>query len=367
MYLILTDQTDQTNWIDRIELMSLSMPSIEILLGVILVGALTLYLLFGIADFGAGIWTLFAQGSRGAAQRALIDRAIGPIWEANHVWLIIVVTILFTAFPGAFSLISTRLHIPLTIMLIAVVFRGTAFAVRTHDVAPRTDGRQDRSRRIFRSIFSASSFVAPSMLGLTLGAVASGRVLGPAGSFHDAFVAPWLAPFPLIVGLLTAALAAYLAAVYLLIESRVPSLTSLFRRRAVATWIIVAWLGSAALYTAREGAPEIYHGLTGTGWGFAMLLITMVVNVAALVCLLVERHYIARFLAATGASAMVWGWAGAQFPYLVEPTVTIYDAAPSETLRLLLLSLFIGFIVLTPFLWYLYRLFKGHVFTPPGE
>lgn len=347
--------------------MSLSMPSIEILLGVILIGALTLYLLFGIADFGAGIWTLFAQGSLGAAQRALIDRAIGPIWEANHVWLIIVVTILFTAFPGAFSLISTRLHIPLTIMLIAVVFRGTAFAVRTHDVAPRTDGRQDRWRWIFHSIFSASSLVAPSMLGLTLGAVASGRVLGPTGSFYDAFVAPWLAPFPLIVGLLTAALAAYLAAVYLLIESRVPTLTSLFRRRAVATWIIVAWLGSTALYTAREGAPEIYHGLTGTGWGLATLLITMVVNVAALVCLLVERHYIARLLAATGASATVWGWAGAQFPYLVEPTVTIYNAAPSETLQLLFFSLFVGFIVLTPFLWYLYRLFKGHVFTPAGE
>ena len=347
--------------------MSLSMPSIEILLGIILVGALTLYLLLGGADFGAGIWTLFAQDSRGAEQRALIDRAIGPIWEANHVWLIIVVTILFTAFPHAFSLISTRLHIPLTIMLIAVVLRGTTFAVRTHDIAPRKDSRQDGSRRVFRSIFAASSFLAPSMLGLTLGAIASGRVLGPAGSFHDAFVAPWLAPFPLIVGLLTAALAAHLAAVYLLIESGVPSLMSLFRRRAVATWIIVAWLGSAALYTAREGAPEIYHGLTGTGWGFAMLLITMIVNVAALVCLLVERHYIARFLAATGASAMIWGWAGAQFPYLVEPTVTIYDAAPSETLRLLLLSLFIGFIVLTPFLWYLYRLFKGHVLTPPGE
>jgi cytochrome bd ubiquinol oxidase subunit II len=338
------------------------MPSLEILLGGILVGALTLYLLFGGADFGAGIWTLFTRGIEGAAQRALIDRAIGPIWEANHVWLIIVVTILFTAFPRAFSLISTRLHIPLTVMLIAVVLRGTAFAVRTHDVSPRTDGHHDPPR-ILRSIFAASSLLAPTMLGLILGAVASGRLLAPSESFQDTFVAPWLAPFPLIVGLLTAALAAYLAAVYLVIESRLPALKSLFRRRAVAAWTLVAGLGLAALYTAEEGAPEIYDGLTGTGWGLTMMLSTLAIKVAVLICLLSGRDYMARFLAAIGSTTMVLGWAFAQFPYLVEPSVTIYDAAPSGTLRLLLISLLAGSVALFPFLLYLYRLFKGHVLS----
>jgi cytochrome d ubiquinol oxidase subunit II len=205
------------------------------------------------------------------------------------------------------------------------------------------------------------------MLGLILGAVASGRLLAPSGSFQDTFVAPWLAPFPIIVGLLTAALAAYLAAVYLVIESRLPSLKSVFRRRAAGASIIVAGLGSAALYTAKEGAPEIYQGLAGTGLGLTWVLFTLAVNVAALICLFSGRDYTARFLGAAGAAAMVWGWAFAQYPYLVEPTVTIYDAAPTETLRLLLLSLLAGSVALFPFLWYLYRLFKGHVLTSVGE
>jgi cytochrome bd ubiquinol oxidase subunit II len=336
----------------------------ELMLAGMLVGALTLYLLFGGADFGAGIWMLCTRGIEGAAQRALIDRAIGPIWEANHVWLIIAVTIVFTAFPRAFSLIATRLHIPLTVMLIAIVLRGAAFAVRTHDVPPLPHHHSE-TPHILRSIFASSSLVAPAMLGLTLGAIASGRLLGSSGSFHDTFVEPWLALFPLIVGLLVAALAAYLAAVYLIIESPLPSLKVAFRRRAVASWILVAVLGVGALLAAEEGAPEIYGGLTGTRWGLTTLLLALAINVAGLLSLLSGRDYLARFLAASGAAAMVWGWAFAQYPYLVEPTVTIYDdAAPSATLSLLLLSLFAGSVMLFPFLIYLYRIFKGHVLTP---
>src|SRR5678816_4123381 len=116
------------------------MGALEIVLGASLVGALTCYLLTGGADFGAGIWSLFALGRSGQKQRALIDQALGPIWEANHVWLIVAVTILFTAFPPAFALITTSLHIPLSLMLIGIVLRGTAFAVRTHDITARLDG-----------------------------------------------------------------------------------------------------------------------------------------------------------------------------------------------------------------------------------
>src|SRR5678809_193728 len=116
------------------------MGALEIVLGASLVGALTCYLLTGGADFGAGIWSLFALGRSGQRQRALIDQALGPIWEANHVWLIVAVTILFTAFPPAFALITTALHIPLTLMLLGIVLRGTAFAVRTHDIASGIDG-----------------------------------------------------------------------------------------------------------------------------------------------------------------------------------------------------------------------------------
>jgi cytochrome d ubiquinol oxidase subunit II len=135
---------------------------------------LTCYLLTGGADFGAGIWTLFAFGRSGQRQRALIDQAIGPIWEANHVWLIVAVTILFTAFPPAFALIATGLHIPLSLMLVGIVLRGTAFAVRTHDITSR-DGSSSVSP-IWRYLFAVSSIITPALLGISVGAVASGRL-----------------------------------------------------------------------------------------------------------------------------------------------------------------------------------------------
>jgi cytochrome bd ubiquinol oxidase subunit II len=342
------------------------MPSLELLLGAMLVGALTFYLLLGGADFGAGIWTASATGPAGQPQRALIDRAIGPIWEANHVWLIIAVTILFTAFPPAFAVISTRLHIPLTLMLIGIVLRGTAFAIRTHDITAKPDGFTG-APPVWHRVFALSSLFTPAMLGLVLGAVASGRAAGPSDTFVDTFIAPWLAPFPIAVGLLTTGLTAYLAAVYLVVESRDPALTALFRRRALISWWLVTGLGAVALILAKTGAPEIYRGLAGTAPGRSAVLATVLVNLSALWALVRRRDRLARLFAAGGATAMLWGWALSQFPFLVEPSVTIYDAAPAVTLRLLLFSLLGGSVLLFPFLYYLYRLFKGEVLVRPGD
>jgi cytochrome bd ubiquinol oxidase subunit II len=341
----------------------MAIPSLELMLGGMLVGALTCYVLFGGADFGAGIWTLFAFGTRQQDQRALIDHAIAPIWEANHVWLIIAVTILFTAFPQAFALISIRLHVPLTCLLIGIVLRGIAFAVRSQDVSPEQDGH----RRFWRAVFAGSSVFTPAMLGIIVGAIASGRLARPSGSFVETFLMPWLAPFPLIVGFLTTALVAYLAAVYLLVESRDPRLTELFRRRAIGAWIWTAALGLLALWAARDGAPEIYHGLMDTLWGRMAVLLALAVNLTALFSLIIKQHRLARLAAAAGAVTMIWGWALSQFPYLVEPSITIYDAAPPSTLRMLLASLVGGSVILLPLLFYLYRLFKGDVVPGVGQ
>lgn len=338
--------------------------SLELILGGMLVGALTFYLLFGGADFGAGIWMAFAAGPTRRQQRALIDRAIGPIWEANHVWLIIAVTILFTAFPRAFAVISTRLHIPLTLMLIGIVLRGTAFAVRTHDISSRPDG-YTAAPSVWHRVFALSSLFTPAMLGMVLGGIASGRAAAPADTFVDTFISPWLAPFPLTVGLLTTALVAYLAAVYLLVESPDPPMNRLFRRRAVMSWCGVMGLGGLALAFARHGAPEIFHGLVGTAIGRSAIAVTVVVHLAGLWSLAAHRDSLARLLAAGGAVVMLWGWALSQFPFLVEPSVTIYDAAPPATLRILLFSLIGGSLVLFPFLLYLYRLFKGAYLPGP--
>jgi cytochrome d ubiquinol oxidase subunit II len=339
------------------------MPSDELMIAAMLVGALTFYLLFGGADFGAGIWTLFAMGRQGQPQRALIDQAIGPIWEANHVWLIIAVVILFTAFPPAFAMISVRLHIPLTVMLIGIVLRGTAFAIRTQDITSRPHAGVTGAPPIWHGIFAWSSLITPTMLGIILGAIASGRASGPTDTLRETFVDPWLAPFPIAVGLLTTTLVAYLASVYLILESREPAMSRLFRFRAMTSGLLVMIMGAIVLFLTHEGAPEIYQGLTKTGWGLATIVATSLVHLGALWALMTQRDLPARLLAAAGAAAILWGWALAQYPYLVEPSVTIHDAAPSGTLEVLLASLLLGSVVLFPFLFYLYGLFKGDVLS----
>jgi cytochrome d ubiquinol oxidase subunit II len=335
---------------------------LELILGASLVGALTFYLLTGGADFGAGIWSFFTFGRHGQKQRALIDQAIGPIWEANHVWLIVAVTILFTAFPSAFSLITTGLHIPLSLMLIGIVLRGTAFAVRTHDITARFDGSSS-TPAAWRYMFAVSSVITPALLGICLGAVASGRlteVTSP-GSFTDRFVAPWLAPFPLSVGVLTSALVTYLAAVYLLVEARDPHLHTLFTRRAVGSCSIVLLTSGTALWLARAGAPEISARLEQTAIGGGVIAAAILFHCAALAALWKRHARAARWCAIGGATVTLWGWALSQFPFLVEPHLTIAHASPEPTLRLLLVTLTAGSIVLFPLLYYLYRLFKGHV------
>ena len=338
------------------------MGALELFLGASLVGALTFYLLTGGADFGAGVWSLFAFGRNAQKQRALIDQAIGPIWEANHVWLIVAVTILFTAFPPAFAVIATGLHIPLSLMLIGIVLRGTAFAVRTHDITSRTDGSSTMPV-IWRYVFAGSSVITPALLGVNLGAVASGRLaeVSSTASFTDRFVAPWLAPFPLSVGILTIALVAYLAAVYLLLEARDPDLRTLFTRRAMLSCAAVVVAAAVALWQARRGAPEIYAGLRHTVVGPLGVAVAFGLHLGAFVALWNARAWAARWCAITGAVVMLWGWALSQFPFLVEPHLTIGNAAPPPTLHVLALSLLLGSMVLFPLLYYLYRIFKGRV------
>ena len=338
------------------------MGALELFLGASLVGALTFYLLTGGADFGAGVWSLFAFGRNAQKQRALIDQAIGPIWEANHVWLIVAVTILFTAFPPAFAVIATGLHIPLSLMLIGIVLRGTAFAVRTHDITSGSDG-SSTTPVIWRYVFAGSSVITPALLGVNLGAVASGRLaeVSSTASFTDRFVAPWLAPFPLSVGILTIALVAYLAAVYLLVEARDPDLRTLFTRRAMLSCAAVVVAAAVALWQARRGAPEIYAGLRHTVVGPLGVAVAFGLHLGAFVALWNAHAWAARWCAITGAVVMLWGWALSQFPFLVEPHLTIGNAAPPPTLHVLALSLLLGSMVLFPLLYYLYRIFKGRV------
>src|ERR687886_2770697 len=203
------------------------MPELPDILAGVLALSLNAYVLLGGADFGGGVWDMLASGPRRNRQREVISHAISPIWEANHVWLILAIVLTFTCFPSVYARLGTVLHIPLTLMLVGIVLRGSAFTFRTYD------SQHDAAQRRWGRIFSSASVITPILLGVSIGAVASGRIgreMG--GGFAARFVAPWLTLFGVSVGLLTLVLFAFLAAVYLTLESTDRELCEDFRKRA---------------------------------------------------------------------------------------------------------------------------------------
>jgi len=317
--------------------------------------ALNAYVLTGGADFGGGVWDLFASGARRDRQRALIAESIAPIWEANHVWLIVVVVVLLTAFPPAFAMLGTVLHIPLTIMLVGIVLRGSAFVFRSYGT--RGPGR-------WGTTFAGASIITPLLLGIIVGAVATGAVAEAAervgrGTFADVFVAPWAAAFPSAVGLFALALFAFLAATYLTVDAEDDELRDDFRARALAAAVLVFVCAAAALLLAHSAAPRVAVGVVGA---LVIQAGTAVSAIVAIVALWRRRFRVARIAAAAQVSLILWGWLLAQYPYIVPPALSIRDAAaPAVTLRLLAIGLASGAAVLLPSLRYLLRTFKGRV------
>jgi len=316
--------------------------------------SLNAYVLFAGADFGGGVWDLFASGPRRGRQREVIAHALGPIWEANHVWLIFAIVLTFTCFPPVAARLGTVLHIPLTLMLIGIVLRGSAFTFRTYD------SQRDTTQRRWGGIFASASLITPILLGVSIGAVASGRVgQDPAGGFVRQYVEPWLTSFAFSVGLLALALFAFLAAVFLTLETDDHDLREDFRRRALASGIAVFLASGLVLVLSKEAAPLVTTGLMASSWALPLHLATGVSAIAALAALWLRRFRLARMAAGLQVSLIFWGWALAQYPLLIPPQFTIEgSAAPSSTLRALLIATAFGGIVLVPSLWYLFQIFK---------
>ncbi|MRI91629.1 cytochrome d ubiquinol oxidase subunit II [Aggregicoccus sp. 17bor-14] len=314
--------------------------------------AFVLYALLGGADFGGGVWDLLASGPRKEAQRALIARAIGPVWEVNHVWLIAGVVLLFSAFPRAFAALSVALHVPLTLLLIGIVLRGSAFTFRAYDA------RGDAVQRRWGRMFSTASVIAPALLGMCVGAVASGGIRLREGIVVSGFFAAWTSPFALATGALALALFAFLAAVYLSAEAEEPALAEDFRRRALASGAALFVAAFAVLLLARTGAPRLWAGLVHAPFALALHAATAVAALAAFGLLLRRRFHAARAAAAAQGALIVVGWAASQHPYLVEGALTLQEAAAGEaTQRALLWVLLAAVLVTLPCLLLLYRVF----------
>lgn len=320
--------------------------------------SLNIYAVMGGADFGGGVWDLLATGPRRERQRALVADAIAPIWEANHVWLILVVVLLFTAFPPVFARLMTVLHIPMTLLLLGIVLRGSAFTFRSYD------SRRDVVQRRWGRIFAIASAATPFLLGIVVGSIAAGAVpqanRSASASFSSVYVWPWLASFPFGVGALVLALFAFLAAVYLTLETDDPALRDDFRRRALYAAAAVALVAVVDLALARSRAPRVWSGLTENPAAGVIRACAGLAALVSFVSLWRRRYVAARAAAIIEVSLVLWAWAVAQYPYMVPPDLTIAaSAAPTITLRLLVIALLLGLAVLLPSLRYLLRVFKS--------
>ena len=313
---------------------------------------LTAYALFAGADFGAGVWDLLAGGTvRGAPQRRLIEHSIGPVWEANHVWLIFVLVVLWTATPPAFAAVASTLYIPLTLAAFGMIARGAAFAFRKAVTGERLE-------RFFGATFAFSSVVTPFFLGAIAGGVASGRV--PPGIAQGNVITSWLNPTSLLGGVLAVGVCAYLAAVYLCgdaVREGATGVEAAIRGRGIISAVAVGVVALAGIAVLRSDAPDLFYGLTHRG--LPLILVSAVAGIASVVLLVRRRYRPARLAAALAVTAVVWGWAAGQYPYVLPPELTIEEAAASRaTLIAMLVSLLLGSLLLVPSLWYMYALFQ---------
>jgi cytochrome bd ubiquinol oxidase subunit II len=322
----------------------------EICLGFVMLG-ITAYAVLGSADFGAGFWDLTAGGAeRGGRIRGMVQRSMSPVWEANHVWLIFVLVIAWTAFPTAFGSLFSTLYIPLFLAAIGIIFRGAAFAFRGQAATIK-------EARFLGAMFALASVLIPFFLGAALGGIASGRV--EVGNAAGDPVSSWLNPTSVLVGVIAVLSGAYLAAVFLAGDSRraeQPDLVRAFRARALATGIVTGAVALGGLLVLRDDARDLYDGLT-SGGGLAMVILSGAAGVVTLALVWGERYGLARVTSALAVACIVVGWALAQDPYVLPPELTLDEAAASDaTLSAVVIAVGLGMLILAPSLWFLYHL-----------
>jgi cytochrome d ubiquinol oxidase subunit II len=316
----------------------------------------TFYAVFGGADFGAGFWDLVAGGAaRGRRPRALIDTAIAPVWEANHVWLIFALVVLWTGFPETFASLMSTLFVPLTIAAFGIVLRGAGFAFLRVSTGLGT-------RRTFGAVFALSSLVTPFFLGAVAGGIASGRV--PSGNARGGLVASWVNPTSMLGGLLAVATCAYLSAVFLVADARrldAPDLERYFRARALGAAAVAGVVAFTGVFVLGADSPHLFHRLTHEA--LALVVLSAVCGVGALIALVRRVAGPARVLAVGAVATVIGGWGVAQYPFMLGTHLSLdAAAAPDATLWSILAVFGIAVVTCLPALGLLYVLDqRGHL------
>ncbi len=314
---------------------------------------LVLYTVLGGADFGAGIWQLTA--GRGELSERIRDHAhdsMAPVWEANHVWLVFVLVVFWTAYPTAFGSIASTLSVPLFLAGVGIVLRGATYALRSGIRTPR-------ELRVIDTAFAVSSLLVPFALGATIGGIASLRV--PVGNAAGHLFSSWLNPTGIMIGLIAVASAAYLSAVFLAadaVRAGDAELERAFRLRALLAGVLAGGLAVVGLIVLHSDAHRLFEGLVHDG-GLVTLIVSVLAGVAALELVLLRRYEPARYVAAVAVAAIVAGWALAQEPLLLRDLTIRQAAAPHDTLVVVTVAVLAGGAILAPSLALLFRLVLG--------
>jgi len=329
------------------------------LVAVVLFFGVTAYAVFGGADFGAGFWDLVAGGAgRGQRPRALVDHSIGPVWEANHVWLIFCLVVLWTAFSPAFASITLTLFVPLTLAALGIVLRGSGFAFRKSVFATR-------ERRGYGAVFASSSVLVPYCMGAVAGAIASGRV--PAGGVAGDWWSSWMNPTSILGGVLAVTVCAYLAAVYLVhdagrLDQR--DMVRYFAARATCAAVVAGVVAFAGVFVLYADASYLFHGLTSRA--LPLVIVSALCGLGSLWMLARGAYRFARPLAIGAVAAVVVGWGVAQWPYVLPETLKVAQAAaPTATLASVLVVFAAAAVLILPSLGLLYVLDQRSVLQEP--
>ncbi len=334
--------------------------SLEIAVAAAMFVGVLAYAVLGGADFGSGFFDLTAGGARrGAELRRQVDHSIGPVWEANHVWLIFVLVLWWTGFPETFAAVMSTLIVPLLLALGGIVLRGSAFAFRKYAATLR-------QARLFGVVFAGSSLITPFFLGAVAGAIASGRV--PADGNGDPW-GSWLTTTSLVGGVVAVGTCAFLAGVFLVADADRAGrarLTDQLRRRVLAVGLVTGALVLAALVPLHDDAPTLWAGLSGRA--LPLVVLSAVAGAGTVALVAVRRFGPARWSAVTAVASVVSGWGVAQYPWLLVDEVTITDAAGAPaTLQGLLVVVGIAVVLVLPALGYLLWLTQSESWTSPPD
>lgn len=329
---------------------------IEILL--FFIGAsLLLYVLFGGADYGAGILELLPAGSFREAQKKVINEAMGPVWEANHMWLVLVVVILFMGFPQIFTTLMISLHIPMVALLVGIVIRGCAFTFRHYDAI-----QEPRSQRVYTVLFGLSSLWTSFWLGIIVASLNRGRIDTHTTYFYEAYVAPWWGLYPVMMGCFVALIFAFLASIYLIGETRDSDLRRMFTRRAFFLNLWVAISGALVFVSAEVDGTHLLRDFISHKVALAMMVVATFMYLGLWV--VIRRHEILwmRILSAAQVTLILGGWLFLYAPNALittEGPISFYmAAAPPATQLQLVIALVVGSFFIFPSLFYLMKVFK---------